>query len=63
MGLSLQLSNDPQKVELQIRSLEWELEREDLPEKDREIFEKSLIHLKKHLDELRKEEECENTGL
>lgn len=52
MGLELRLSNDKKKVANQIKALEWELQREDLPEKDRKIFAASLDELKKHLEKL-----------
>ena len=58
MGLYLKLSNDRKRVKKQIAALEWELQREDLPEKDRKIFEESLESLKAHLKKLGEEEQC-----
>ena len=52
MGLELRLPSDKKKVAYQIKALEWELQREDLPEKDRKIFTESLNELKEHLKRL-----------
>ena len=49
--LTLKLENDEEKVKKQIMALEWEL-KQDLPEKDRNIFEESLQALKEHLKKL-----------
>lgn len=56
MGLELRLENDIEKVKKQIACLEWQLKQE-LPEKDRQIFEESLKELKEHLYTLEDEEE------
>ena len=52
MGLALKLENDIEKVKKQIMCLEWQLKQDDLPEKDRNIFEESLKSLKEHLSTL-----------
>ena len=52
MGLTLKLENDEEKVRKQIVALEWEL-KQDLPEKDKNIFEESLQALKEHLKKLK----------
>lgn len=51
MGLKLKLENDIEKVKKQITCLEWQL-KQDLPERDRTIFEESLKELKEHLNAL-----------
>ena len=51
MGLALKLENNIEKVKKQIICLEWQL-KQDLPEKDRKIFEESLKELKEHLNTL-----------
>lgn len=60
MGLALKLENDIEKVKKQIMCLEWQLKQDDLPEKDKNIFEESLKELKEHLSMLESEEEDED---
>lgn len=54
--LTLKLENDMEKVKKQITCLEWQL-KQDLPEKDRKIFEESLKELKEHLNTLEDKEQ------
>lgn len=54
-GLFVQVTDDAKRLKMQIDGLKWELLREDLPEKDRTIFEESLKILRRRLNELGEE--------